>query len=345
MLAAFDILAVTGSLYLNHQIMQIYGHSVEVNQAWANRVTLLSNLGELAIEVNAPGNNVFDDGDVSRHKYLRDDAHRRYLEQVALVEKDISSIQNEAIRRDFFFRLDRINAAMAAMLFEANHIFDLFEAQKGAEAGSRMATMDRRAAFLLTQISSFTLHIQGIQKFNFEEQLTNAAELRRYEHIIAAIIGLMVIMVTLYGHKLAMQIRRTQQEREKTLADLKRQSKTIEQSERRLSTILDSVSDGIIIVNSDGTIDDMNPAAELQFDYLDGKIRGRHINELIPEIPQLPDSSDPLEETTLRRASTKLEFIARRSTGEEFIIDVSLNSFEHDEQRKYTCVVRDITRY
>ena len=345
MLAAFDILAVSGSLYLNHQIMQIYGHSVEVNQAWANRVTLLTNLAELAIEVNAPGNNVFDDGDVSRHRILRDDAHRRYLDQVALVEQDISSIENGAIRKDFFFRLDRINAAMDAMLYEANHIFDLFEARKGVEAGSRMATMDRRAAFLLTQISGFTLHIQGIQKFNFEEQLKNAADMHQYEYVIAAIIGLMVVMVTLYGHKLALQIRRTQQEREKTLADLKRQARTIEQSESRLSTILDSVSDGIIVVNSDGTIDDMNPAAEMQFDYFDGQIRGRHINEIIPEIPQLPDSSDPLEETTMQRASTRLEFIARRSTGEEFIIDFSLNSFEHDEQRKYTCVVRDITRY
>jgi diguanylate cyclase (GGDEF)-like protein/PAS domain S-box-containing protein len=345
LLAAFDILAVSGSLYLNHQIMMIYSHSVELNQTWASRVTLLSELAELAIEVNAPGNNVFDDGDVTHHKFLRDDAHRRYLDKVEHLKTDISSIQNTLVRAEFSFRLARINAAMDAMLHEANQIFHLFETRKGVEAGSRMATMDRKAALLLNQIGDFTQHIQGIQKINFEEQLTNAADLRRYEHTIALIIGMMVVMVTIYGHKLARQMRLTQQEREATLADLKKQSTTIEQNERRLSTILDSVSDGIIIVNSDGTIDDMNPAAELQFNYLAGQVRGRHINNLIPEIPQLPGSSDPLEETTLQHASTKLEFVAKKSTGEQFVIDLSLSRFEHAEERKYTCVVRDITTY
>ena len=47
-LAAFDLLAVASSLYLNHQIMGIYRGSVEANQVWANRVSELTELSRLA---------------------------------------------------------------------------------------------------------------------------------------------------------------------------------------------------------------------------------------------------------------------------------------------------------
>lgn len=60
LLAAFDVLTVSMCLYLNHRIMTIYVRSVEANQEWAERQQDASELGRLAWEVNAPGNDVFD---------------------------------------------------------------------------------------------------------------------------------------------------------------------------------------------------------------------------------------------------------------------------------------------
>src|SRR5690606_29404340 len=64
LLAALDVFAVCAGLYLSHSIMSIYIGSVEANQTWAARVFDYSQLGELAADVNAPGNDVFDSREV-----------------------------------------------------------------------------------------------------------------------------------------------------------------------------------------------------------------------------------------------------------------------------------------
>src|SRR6267378_4598265 len=66
LLAAFDLVTVSAGLYLNYRIMGIYLRSVEVNRVWADRVNAYSHLGELAGDVDAPGNDVFDTRDVQK---------------------------------------------------------------------------------------------------------------------------------------------------------------------------------------------------------------------------------------------------------------------------------------
>src|SRR3954462_13693326 len=66
LLAAFDLVTVSAGLYLNHRIMGIYLPSVGVNRVWATRSSAYSHLGELAGDVDAPGNDVFDTRDVRK---------------------------------------------------------------------------------------------------------------------------------------------------------------------------------------------------------------------------------------------------------------------------------------
>src|SRR3954447_19296732 len=64
LLAAFDVLTVSMSLWVNTRIMAIYGASIEVNRAWDELLHDTSALGRLAGAVNAPGDDVFFSGDV-----------------------------------------------------------------------------------------------------------------------------------------------------------------------------------------------------------------------------------------------------------------------------------------
>jgi hypothetical protein len=61
LLAIFDILTVSASLFLNHRIMSIYADSVAANHAWAARMADYAALGRLAANVDAPGNDVVRD--------------------------------------------------------------------------------------------------------------------------------------------------------------------------------------------------------------------------------------------------------------------------------------------
>ena len=73
-LAAFDLLVVSGGLYLNHRIMGIYTGSVDVNQQHAEILAELADLGQFALDVNAPGNDVFDTRDVDKELSRRQSA-------------------------------------------------------------------------------------------------------------------------------------------------------------------------------------------------------------------------------------------------------------------------------
>ena len=63
-LAVFDVLTVLLSLYLSRQLMHIYKGSVTVNQRWARRLSAYTHLGQLAMAVNSPENDLFDSHDV-----------------------------------------------------------------------------------------------------------------------------------------------------------------------------------------------------------------------------------------------------------------------------------------
>src|SRR3954449_10462619 len=78
LLAAFDLVTVSAGLYLNHRIMNIYLRSVEVNRVWAERVAAYSHLGELAGDVDAPGNDVFDTRNVQGESQRMENAVRAF---------------------------------------------------------------------------------------------------------------------------------------------------------------------------------------------------------------------------------------------------------------------------
>src|SRR4051812_11287294 len=64
LLAAFDVLTVSMSLWVNTRIMAIYRASIEVNRTWDGLLHAPPALGRWAGAVNARGNDVFLWGDV-----------------------------------------------------------------------------------------------------------------------------------------------------------------------------------------------------------------------------------------------------------------------------------------
>ena len=148
LLAAFDLLAITGSLYLGHQVMGIFRNSVEINQQWAARLSDLSEIARAAGDVNAPGNDVFDtldqDGESARQKR----ALAAFNVRIREFSRAVEATGDETERGPLRAAVDEIAFAMAQMVDEANLIFMYFRANEPEAAGRRMATMDRKFAAL-----------------------------------------------------------------------------------------------------------------------------------------------------------------------------------------------------
>ena len=89
-LAAFDLLTVLISLSLSHNLMAVYTRSVEVNTEWAQRVSAISHLGDLAQAANAPGNDIFDTHDLPAERARRDVAVAAFDKHLVAVESDLA---------------------------------------------------------------------------------------------------------------------------------------------------------------------------------------------------------------------------------------------------------------
>jgi methyl-accepting chemotaxis protein len=207
-------------MYLNHTLIHIYTQSVAVNQQWADRLGYYSELNQLAGAVNAPGNDVFDSQDVQKESNRLQEARTAFDTKLAQLRKSLSEQAAEAEIAPLLKDFDDISVAMKAMVAEANLIFSYFSQNDSEKAGTRMATMDRKFAGLNAAFASLNRHVREVQHGRFDEQLTAAEFLRKFEYAIALLMLCMIGGVTFYWNKITQEMRKVSQEREQHVEEL-----------------------------------------------------------------------------------------------------------------------------
>jgi signal transduction histidine kinase/CheY-like chemotaxis protein len=207
-LAAFDILTVSASLSLNHWIVSIYANSIAENQTWLARLDNIARLAELAQKTNAPGNDVFDSGDVATERARRDESLDIFQAELGGIARELeqSGSSPETIR--VLTLLPEIGFAMRRMSGEADRIFGLFESGDRDTAGRYMATMDRTFADLLGAIRLAQGVVHGVQSAQLAGQVASARSLQSFEYVIGGLILVMVVGVTVYGHRISVSMNR-----------------------------------------------------------------------------------------------------------------------------------------
>ena len=207
-LAAFDLITVLLSLTLTHNLMNIHTQSVETSRAWAARLGAITELSDLAQAANAPGNDVFDSGDVRNERERRERAVTAFDSRLTEIAQELNANVDAGQRSDISRALSEARMAMTAMIAQSELIFRHFEAGNRRAAGQRMASMDRTYANVTRSISQAINAVQQVQSLFLSRQVADADQMRKFEALIGALILMMVIGVTFYGHKLGQVMRR-----------------------------------------------------------------------------------------------------------------------------------------
>jgi two-component system sensor kinase FixL len=118
------------------------------------------------------------------------------------------------------------------------------------------------------------------------------------------------------------------------------------ESEMRLRSILDTVPDGIIVIDERGLIQSFSPAAERLFGYTEAEIVGRNVSRLMPS--PYRDAHDGYLERYLTTGERRIIGIGRvvvglRNNGETFPMELEIGEFRVHESRYFTGFVRDLT--
>jgi PAS domain S-box-containing protein len=130
------------------------------------------------------------------------------------------------------------------------------------------------------------------------------------------------------------------------LLDQHRAARDLQTSEMRLRSVLESVIDGIVVIDKRGAIESFNPAAERIFGYRADEVLGRNVNLLMPE--HFASAHDGYLRNYLETGHRKIigigrEVTGRRKNGSTFPMDLAVNAMRVGEKRCFTGIVRDIT--
>ncbi|WP_276496299.1 PAS domain-containing sensor histidine kinase [Pontibacter litorisediminis] len=131
------------------------------------------------------------------------------------------------------------------------------------------------------------------------------------------------------------------------ISSLKKTEQRLRESESRINSIIQTAVDGIIIIDTRGVIEMVNPAAAKLFQYEERELIGQKINKLMPE----PDRSlhdnymQHYHETGERRIiGIGREVSGLKKNGIVFPIYLSISEVQLTDRKVYTGFIHDITQ-
>ena len=206
-LALFALLAASFALVLHLNVARTYDASVAASERAMKRAAATQHLQQLAGDVDAPGNDVFDDGKVEEQARRLESAARSFTQAIVEERRQIVDDEPPAEERAMLVALDQLDAEMRTLVAEGRMIFDALRRGETGEAAARMARMDRTYGRVRSRLSGIDTLIDRLQEHESRVQAERAATLRkRYAYVTGALLALIVVAIALYGHRMQREV-------------------------------------------------------------------------------------------------------------------------------------------
>ncbi|HEU0070309.1 MAG TPA: PAS domain S-box protein [Alphaproteobacteria bacterium] len=120
----------------------------------------------------------------------------------------------------------------------------------------------------------------------------------------------------------------------------------VDKDQSRLDAVLDTVVDGIILIDARGNVLSFNPACEKLFGYAAAEVIGQNVKMLMPE--PFRAEHDGYLDNYRRTGERKIigigrEVTGRRKDGSTFPMDLSVGEARHNGETIFVGVIRDLT--
>ncbi len=159
-------------------------------------------------------------------------------------------------------------------------------------------------------------------------------------------VALLLLLSLISASALYLRIRREMRERQQAQETLARQTAELRENEARLQAIVQTATDGIIVIDERGLIDRFNSAAERIFGYPAAEVLGKNVSMLMPS-PEREQHDGYLARYLAGGAPRIIgigrEVVARRKDGSTFPIDLAVSEMRLGDRRMFTGIVRDIS--
>jgi two-component system CheB/CheR fusion protein len=131
------------------------------------------------------------------------------------------------------------------------------------------------------------------------------------------------------------------------ISERKKHEQILLDRKARLRAVVDTAVDAIITICQTGTIETFNPAAERMFGYSATEATGHNVKFLMPS--PYHEEHDGYIARYLKTGEKKIigigrEVMGRRKDGTTFPVDLAVSEFEIGNERRFTGIIRDISR-
>lgn len=191
----------------------------------------------------------------------------------------------------------------------------------------------------LTKLIELEEKIEIIQQGSFEAQNGQVQFDRQIQNRISIACLAIFIFTLIYLIKLTFVLK---QELKDNIAN----GKALQQAERRLSSILNAAADGVITITAKGIIETINPAVTNLLGYRSQDLIGKNVKMLMPE--QYSSEHDTYLDNYMQTEHAKVigigrEVLAKSKEGLIIPVELAVNVFEFDNQKKFVGILRDIS--
>jgi PAS domain S-box-containing protein len=127
---------------------------------------------------------------------------------------------------------------------------------------------------------------------------------------------------------------------------VRRQIAKLSDAEIRIRSMIQSILDGMITVDANGTIRSMNPAAEKMFGCMTNEMLGQKFTKLVPKAYARDPNAPPVPvawQELIQRTGTTILAVGRTRINANFPIEISLSQMLIDGATIYVAMIRDVT--
>jgi hypothetical protein len=121
---------------------------------------------------------------------------------------------------------------------------------------------------------------------------------------------------------------------------LRRQAEVLGKAEQKFRSLLEAAPDAMIISDEEGCISLANSQAEIMFAFPREELIGQNIRMLVPE---WSSHSQPARANGMAWLAWPTELWARRKSGHQFPVEISLSPLQTEEGLLLTSAIRDVT--
>lgn len=202
LLAAFNLLTVSYSMYLNHRMHSAFNDSVSYGQEWHARFEGFTELFDYANRIKVPLDRLFEDGDASRARADMRVAYVRFNERLGERLRDLTA-EAELIQAETL--LDRVGEARESInqvKERADAMFRDYGKVSMAESAAVKAAIDGEMQRFHAAVSAIIRQIGKIQMRGFEQQLEITERMQRGMYFAVGLIVVMVVLAVIAGGRI-----------------------------------------------------------------------------------------------------------------------------------------------